>query len=81
MNALMDSQIFFFISSVGFVILGLLAAVILIVGIRIVSTFLRITAKIEQDIHDLGDTSREMLDDLRDSMLFRLLFKRRRNGR
>ena len=81
MNALTESQVFFFISSVGFVVLGLLAAIILIVGIRIVSTFLRITEKIERDINNLGDTSRELLDDLRDSMLFRLLFKRRRNGR
>ena len=77
MNPLIESQLFFFISSVGFIILGLLAAIVLIETVFVVASFLRIMTKIEQNIDDIGDTTRELLEDFRDSMVFRLFFKSR----
>ena len=80
MNAIMESQVFFFISSVGFVVLGILAAIILIIGVRIAMTFSRIMSKLERDIEEIGDTTRELVDELRDSMIFRLFFKGRKRS-
>jgi hypothetical protein len=80
MNALMESQVFFFISSVGFVILGILATVVLIMFIRIAGAFSRIMSKIERDIDRIGDTTRELLDDFRSSMLFRMFFRHHRKS-
>jgi hypothetical protein len=78
MNSFMEAQMFFFISSVGFVILGVLAAIILVEGVFVVASFLRIMSKIEGNINDISDTTRELIEDMRDSMVFRLLFKPRR---
>ncbi|MEI6057767.1 MAG: hypothetical protein WCQ60_02230, partial [bacterium] len=71
MNPLIESQLFFFISSVGFIILGLLATILLIEAVFVGASFLRIMTKIEQNIDEIGDTTREVLEDFRDSMVFR----------
>jgi len=73
MNALLQSQIFFFISSVGFVILGILVGVLLFYLIRISKTFSRIMDKAEADINSIGDTTKEILSDIRESSLFQFL--------
>jgi hypothetical protein len=77
----MQSQIFFFISSIGFIILGVLAAIILIYILREVNLFSKILKRAEKDIDSIGDTTKEMLEDMRDSNVFRFLFrsKKRRN--
>lgn len=72
----MQSQVFFFISSVGFVILSILVAVLMYYLIRAAKTFERIMAKLERDIENIGDATAEMLDDLRESSLFRFFVKR-----
>ncbi len=81
MTPFMESQLFFFISSIGFIILGLLATIILVECAFIVASFLRIMTKIERDINDIGDTTRELLEDFRDSMIFRIFFKSRGRAR
>lgn len=78
MDSLMESQIFFFISSLGFIILGALVAVICIQVIRVINTFSKIINTIERDIDSIGDTTRELIEDMRDSMVFRFLFKSHR---
>jgi uncharacterized protein YoxC len=76
----MQSQIFFFISSLGFIILGVLVAIILIYIMRALDLFSNILEKVEKDIDSMGDTTKEMLEDMRDSSVFRFLFggKKRR---
>jgi len=78
MTALMQSEIFFFISSIGFIILGVLAAAILISALRAFRAFSRILEKAEKDIDAIGDTTKEMLDDMRESSVFQFLFRRKR---
>ena len=76
-----QSEIFFFISSVGFVTLWILAAIFLIYLIRIMHTFTRIMEKVEKDIDKISETTRDMFLDMRESTVFRFLFGKKRRGR
>lgn len=78
MTTIMQSEIFFFISSVGFVIIAILAAAALILILRALHIFSDILKKVEKDIDSIGDTTKEMLEDMRDSSVFRFLFKKKR---
>ncbi len=73
MNAIEQSQAFFFISSIGFVILGVLVGVLVFYLVRISRTFSRIIDKAEADINNIGDTTKEILSDIRESTLFQFL--------
>ena len=37
--------------------------------------------KVEKDINNIGDTTKEMLDDVKDSVIFNFLFKKKRRSR
>ncbi len=78
MNALMESQVFFFVSSIGFVILGILIAIIFIQCIRVMNIFSKIMLKVEENVNDISETTREFIEDMQHSILFRLLFPVRR---
>jgi biopolymer transport protein ExbB/TolQ len=83
MTNLMQSQIFFFISSIGFVVLGILSIIILIYILRALQTLSRILNKAEKDTSSVGDIVREILEDIRNSGLFKFLFgnkKKHKNG-
>ena len=74
----MQSEIFFFISSIGFIILGVLAAVTLVYILRASRSFSNILERVEKDIDAIGDTTKEMLEDMRESSVFQFLFRRKR---
>jgi large-conductance mechanosensitive channel len=78
MNTLLQSQVFFFISSIGFVLLWILVAIFLFYLIRATNTFSRIMDRVEKDIDNIGDTTKEMLDDIRDSAVFNLLLGKKK---
>ena len=78
MNTLLDSQVFFFISSIGFVLLWVLTAIFLMYLIRATNTLGRIMGKAEDDIDKLGDISKEMLEDIHDSFIFSFLFRKKK---
>ena len=75
MDSLLQSQVFFFVSSVGFVILGILVVMLLFYLIRISQSFSRIINKAEKDINSIGDTTKEILEEIRDNSLFQFLTK------
>ena len=77
----MNSDIFFFISSIGFIILGILAAILLVYLIRAVRSFVHISEKIESSIETIGDTTMELIDDMRDNVFFKMLFPAKKNKR
>lgn len=74
MNTLEQAQIFFFISSVGFVILFALIAIILFYAISAFKAFSRIADKIEENIDTIGDVTTELLEDVKDSWIFNFIF-------
>lgn len=78
MNTLMQSQVFFFTSSIGFVILGILVAIALMYVLRALHSFSKILKRAEKDIDSIGDTTKEIFEDVRDSAVFRFLFKGKR---
>ena len=81
MDTLAQSEIFFMISSAGFVLLWILAIIFLIYLIRAMRVFSRIMEKVEKDIDKIGDTTRDILSDIRDSAVFQFFFKKKRKGR
>ena len=81
MDTLLQSQVFFFISSIGFVLLWVFVAILLFYLIRVTRAFSRIMDKVEDNINRIGDTTKEMLSDLRDSTFFNFLFRKKRKSR
>ncbi len=81
MNTFLQAQVFFFVSSVGFIVLGILVTVFLFYLIRAMNTFSRIFEQIEKDIDNVGDTTKEMLEDVRNSAVFGFLFRKKKKGR
>lgn len=73
MDPLMQIQVFFFISSVGFITLWIFLAFILFYLLRITYSFSKIMDKIEDSIDTIGDTTKELLDEFKDSILIKLL--------
>ncbi len=76
-----QSEVFFFISSIGFITLWILVAIFLVYLIRIMHTFSRIMEKVEKDIDKISETTRDMFLDMRESTVFRFLFGKKRRGR
>ncbi len=74
----LQSQTFFFISSIGFIILGIMLAVFLFYLIRSTHTLSRIMKKAEKDIDEMGDTTQEILEEVRDSTIFNFIFKKKK---
>jgi len=81
MDAIMQMQVFFFISSIGFIILWTLTAIFLFYLIRATDTFSRIMEKIEKDVNNIGDTTKEMLEEVKDSIVFNFLFRKKKKNR
>ena len=81
MNTFTQSEIFFLISSIGFVVLWILVAIFLIYFIRIMHTFSRIMKQVEEDIDKIGDTTKDMLEDMRESTVFKFIFGKKRKSR
>lgn len=73
-----QSQMFFFVATIGFVILGVLAAILLFYLIRASRTFERVIDAIEKDVEEIGDSTKEMLKEVRDSGVLRFLFGRKK---
>ncbi len=81
MDTSSQSELFFFISSVGFVFLWILVAIFLYYLIRAASALSRITEKFEKNINNIGDTTRELLDDMKDNIIFKFLFGKKRKSK
>ena len=78
MDPFQQSQIFFFISSISFIFLWIFAAIFLFYLIRATNAFSRVMEKIEKDIDNIGDVTKETLEEVKDSMIFHFLFKKKR---
>ena len=78
MDTILQSQVFFFISSIGFIILWALLAVFLYYLIRAMNTFSRVMDKIEGGVNTIGDTTKEMLGEIKNSLIFNFLFKKKK---
>lgn len=75
MTPLAQSELFFFVSSMGFMILGVLVAILMIICIKGALSFVRILKKVETSVDSIGDATVDLIEDVRDSGVFRLLFQ------
>jgi hypothetical protein len=80
MNTSTSSGVFFIISSFGFVILWILAVIFFVYLIHAMRIFSRILKQIEKNIDSIGDTTKDMIMDIRESTVFKFLFKKKRRG-
>lgn len=78
MENLTTADMFFFISSVGFIIIWVLVVIFAFYLISAIKTFSRIVAKIEQNIDSVGDITKELLGEVKESMIFRFLFGKKK---
>ena len=81
MNTIAQSEVFFIISSVGFVLLWILLAICMIYVIRIMHLITRIMKKAEDGIIQMNDTANDMLEDIHDSAVFRFVFGKKHTHR
>ncbi len=77
----MKSDVFFVISSAGFVVLSVLLAIAIFYAIRAFRTWGRILDKLEGNVESMGDTAKDMLEDVRDSNIFRFIAGRRKRNK
>lgn len=76
----MQSEVFFFISSVGFIVIGILVTICLIYIIHSMHAFSRIIDKVEKNIDELGDSAKEMIEEIRSNPVFRFFFKKKKRA-
>ena len=81
MDVQTQTQVFFFISSVGFVVLWIFVAIFLFYLIRVTNTLSRILDKAEKDINNLGETTKEIIEEIKDNKIFNFLFGKKRKSR
>ncbi len=78
MNTLAHADTFFFIASIGFVVIFILLAIGLLYLIKILKSVARISLKVEKDIENIGDTAKDFVMQLWDSTIFSWIFGKKR---
>ncbi|MFZ2149844.1 MAG: hypothetical protein WAV15_01660 [Minisyncoccia bacterium] len=81
MGTLSQSEIFFLISSISFVVLWILVGILLYYLIRVTKTFSRIIDNIEKDVNRVGDITKEMFEEMKDSVAWNFLFRKKKARR
>lgn len=78
MDTIYQANIFFFISSVGFIIFFTLIAIALIQLIRLLKNVNAMAEKVEGNIETISEEAKDMVLEFRDSPVMGFLFGRRR---
>jgi hypothetical protein len=81
MENLIQSEIFFFISSVSFIILTILLGVAVIYIISILQDFKSISRKIKNGADYAGDHMEELAKNIEESSFYKFIFGKKRKSR
>jgi hypothetical protein len=82
MDTLVKADIFFFITSISVILVTLIIAFLSYKIMRAVAEIERLAQTLGENIESAGEDVKDLVLDMRDSFLFRMLFqKRRRNKR
>lgn len=81
MENLIQSEIFFFISSVSFIILTILLVVAIMYIISILRDFKSISQKIKSGADYAGDHVEELAKNLEESMFYKFIFGKKKAAR
>ncbi len=74
MTEIMKSEIFFFIASIGFTIVAIAIIILIIYLIKAVRSFNALVDRMENEIDNLGDTAIDLVDDIRSSFIYKMIF-------
>ncbi len=74
MGNLAYSELFFLISSIGFIIVFAVIIYLLYFLIKAVKTFNNLVDKLDGEIDNIGDTAKDLVDDIRHSFLYKMAF-------
>lgn len=78
MDTLVHANIFFYISSIGFIVIFIIFTIIGIYLISIISNIHRVVKRIRRDIETIGDTAKELVEELYDNSFFSLFFRKKK---
>lgn len=79
MDTIIHADIFFFISSIGFVFFFILIFVTLFYLIRLLRSANKMAEKVEANIETISDEAKDLVLDFRDSPLVGFLFGKRKS--
>jgi hypothetical protein len=79
METIIKADIFFFVSSIGFILLFVLAAIVLVQFIFLLRRWQRMSKKLEQDADTIREDAKEFLEHLTESRVFRFIFGKKRS--
>lgn len=72
-------QLFFILSSVGFVFLWVFISIFLFYLICAMRTFHRIAQKLEKNIDELSGDAKDLVKDIKESVVFNFFFKKKKS--
>lgn len=78
MTTLIHADIFFFIASIGFILLTSLTAILLYYVIGILRKIRAVSDTIGENIEGMSNDAKEFVEDVRGSGVYRLLFPHKR---
>jgi len=78
MQNLTTADMFFFVSSVGFITIWILIVIFAVYLISAIRIFYKIVIKIEHSIDNVGDITKELLTEVKDSSVFKFLFGKKK---
>jgi len=81
MENLIQSDIFFFISSISFIILTVLLAVACIYIISILQDFKSVSRKIKNGADYAGEHVEELVENIEDSAFYKFIFGKKKKSR
>ncbi len=73
------AEVFFLISSIGFVLLFLLGAVILVQVIGLLHKVRAMSEKLEDRVSEVSSDVKEFFADIRESTMYRFLFRKKKH--
>ncbi len=79
MTTLIHADIFFFIATIGLILWIALGVVILLYVLRIVQSIRLLSKKLEHSIEGMSDEATGFIHDIRQSLVYRFIFKKSRN--
>jgi len=78
MTTLIHADIFFLISTIGFIVLFAFSVVLLIYVVGIVRQVKKVSEKIAGNVENISEEASEFIRDVRESSVYRMLFARKR---
>jgi hypothetical protein len=84
MDTFMKADIFFFVTTIAVALVSLGLLIMFVYVVRFMRTCNRIAKSVEERADEIGEDVGEMIEDVRESFLFRLMFpkaKRKKSGK